>query len=95
MGGSGSYEADADQACDDGWTPLVAAQKGHLDIANALVAAGADINQARKDGVTPLYIASFEGHLDIVKALIEAGANRNKARIMDVPVIAAQNGHFE
>ena len=35
---------------------------------------GADVNQARDDGVTPLCIAAQVGHEAIVRALIEAGA---------------------
>ncbi|KAL5457474.1 hypothetical protein EMCRGX_G034740 [Ephydatia muelleri] len=65
---------------DDGRSPLhIASGNGHLDIVNALIEAGANVNLADKDGMSPLHLASNEGHLDTVKVLIEAGANVNQA----------------
>ena len=46
----------------------------------ALIEAGADVNKAKDDGVTPLYIATCNGHEAVVRALIEAGADVNKAK---------------
>jgi cytohesin len=40
---------------------------------------GADVNQARDDGVTALYIAAQLGHETVVRAMIEAGADVNQA----------------
>ena len=45
----------------------------------ALIEAGADVNKARDNGVTPLFIAAHKGHEAVVRALIEAGADVNKA----------------
>eukprot|EP00731_Ephydatia_muelleri_P032866 Em0024g410a len=42
-----------------------------------LIEAGANIDQADKDGWTPLGVASYSGHIEIVKRIIEAGANVN------------------
>ena len=42
-----------------------------------LAEAGADLNQARENGATPLHAASCKGHLDMVKYLVEAGADLN------------------
>jgi ankyrin repeat protein len=60
-----------------------------------LIEAGADINKADDDGVTPLYIAAELGQEAIVRALIEAGADVNKATDNGwTPLsIAAQEGH--
>ena len=55
------------------WTVL----KGHVDVVQVLIDAGADIEARNKDdeqGRSPLLLASVEGHLDIVKMLVEAGA---------------------
>ena len=46
----------------------------------ALVEAGASVDQAAKDGATPLIIAASStqnGHLKVVRALVEAGADKS------------------
>ena len=40
-----------------------------MDIIRMLVGAGADVNLADNDGVTPLRVASWEGHVEAVKVL--------------------------
>ena len=43
----------------EGGTPLmVAAQAGHLDLVQSLLAAGVSINRAMWDGATPLFLAA-------------------------------------
>ena len=47
------------QAANDGMTPLfIAAQQGHIDILRVLVKAGADLDQARDNGATPVNLAA-------------------------------------
>ena len=41
--------------------------------------AAVDANQAKQNGVTPLYMAAQDGHEAVVRALIELGADVNKA----------------
>ena len=50
--------ADVNYDNDDGWTPLCATEKGHLEIFQALKIAAllADVNKAEEDGCTPLGI---------------------------------------
>ena len=50
---------------------MLAAIKGHLDLAEMLVKKGADINKA---GWTPLHYAASGGHLHIIKLLLENSA---------------------
>ena len=57
-----------------GETSFLAARNGHVGIARALIAAGADMNLAMHIGATPMYIAAQNGEVEIVRALIEAGA---------------------
>jgi ankyrin repeat protein len=61
----------------------------------ALLQGGADVDKARDNGATPLYIASQNGHVPVVQALLQGGADVNKARDDGVtPVSAASaKGH--
>jgi serine/threonine-protein phosphatase 6 regulatory ankyrin repeat subunit A len=63
----------------DGFTPLHhTAWEGHKEVAELLIAAGADVNA--KDftlGRTLLHIAAREGHKEIVELLIAKGADVN------------------
>ena len=60
------------QAGDSG-TPLTyAARHGRAADVAALLAAGADVNEPRADGATPLYVACQKGHTanaDVNKAM--------------------------
>ena len=51
-----------------------AARDGRAEIVSGLVAAGADLNAARQDSVTPLFIAAQQGHFDVVLALLIGGS---------------------
>ena len=65
-----------------GMTPLhFAAREGHVDVARALLDAGADVNQARDgDLTTPLMMATLNGHFDLGKYFLERGADPNLAQ---------------
>ena len=93
--------ADVDLADTRPWSkaPLwKAACAGRETCVQALICAGADVNQ--KGGryrVTPLCRAASKGHLHIVQALLSAGANVNQQGkgAVGVPIIAAaQNRHM-
>ena len=62
---------------------------------SAILAAGANKNQAKQTGVTPIYIAAQEGHAAVVSTLLAAGADKDAAKNDGAtPVlIAAQEGH--
>ncbi|MGE5245721.1 MAG: ankyrin repeat domain-containing protein [Betaproteobacteria bacterium] len=68
-----------------GLTPLmIAARQGSQDSVQALLDAGADINQVGAgDHTSPLLIAVINGHYDLAKYLLDHGAN---------PKLAADNG---
>lgn len=76
-------EQDANLASDtsapDGFSPLgLAAHFGRRDVAEYLIAKGADVNfAARESGFTALTGAIAGGHPDLVRILIEAGADVN------------------
>lgn len=53
---------------------------GDVELVKKLLAAKADVNKARKDSTTPLWIASGKGHADVVQLLLEAKADVNKVR---------------
>ncbi len=63
-----------------GKTPLhLAIEKGHLEIAQAIIDAKAEVNMADKQGNTPLHLACEKGHVEIAQALIDAKAEVNIA----------------
>ena len=63
-----------------GMTALLhAAREGHIEAAEALLDAGADIDQVGGDGSSPLVIAIFNGRYDMAMKLLERGANPNLA----------------
>jgi ankyrin repeat protein len=63
----------------------------------ALLARGADVNQANGYGGTPLLLAAEKGHLEIVTALLARDANVNQTNQRgDTPLLlAAEKGHLE
>ena len=50
----------------------ICARYGHLEVARALIEAGADVNAKKDNGETPLHFSAWHGHLEIARALIEA-----------------------
>src|SRR5688572_15767591 len=62
-----------------GLTPLLyAVRQGYQESADALLKAGADLNQpSAGDGTTPLLMAVINGHFDLAKSLLDKGANPN------------------
>jgi uncharacterized protein len=62
-----------------GFTPLLyAARKGCLECTQALIKAGADVNQTDPDGVSPLLLATINFNFDIAAFLVKAHADVNK-----------------
>src|ERR1035437_6960804 len=61
-----------------GWTPLhFAAQKGHKDVAELLLANKADVDAKSTANVTPLHLAALNGHKDVVELLLANKASVN------------------
>jgi cytohesin len=67
--------ARVDAKGDWGWTPLHMA--GSRNVAQALVANGADVNSGVGGDGTPLYSAALFGRRDVAEYLIEQGADVN------------------
>ena len=82
-----------------GWTPLhEAVTGGHKDIADLLIAKGADVNaKEAKNRITPLHWAVWRGRKEIVELLIAKGADLNvKNKDEGTPLHnAAWKGHNE
>lgn len=79
-------------------TPITAACiNNHVDVAELLIKAGADVNVIKRNYGTPLTLACKNGHLKIVelllreKAEINLGDSTGKTPIL----IALTNGHFD
>ena len=61
-----------------GETPLLwAARFGQSQVAELLIAEGADVNAKNVVGQTPLHWAAMAGHKEIIELLIAAGADVN------------------
>ena len=72
--------ARASEYAPDGFTPVALASFfGQIEAAKTLIAAGADVNAAAKNGlkVAALHAAVAGRKLEIVKAVLEAGADPN------------------
>jgi ankyrin len=62
-----------------GLTPLLyAAREGCIDCAKSLVDAGADLNLADPEQVSPLLLSILNGHFDLAAYLIQKGASPGK-----------------
>jgi ankyrin repeat protein len=83
-------EGIIDHAKRGGFTPLLfAAQQGDRQSAEALLAAGADINDADASGASVLLVAIHSGHGELAQLLLDRGANPNAAGAGYAPLHAA------
>ena len=73
---------------DWGTTPLHhAAEEGHKEIAELLIAKGADVNAKEGGDHTPLHRAAVGGHEDVAELLIDKGVEVNaKNRLSLTPL---------
>jgi hypothetical protein len=60
---------------DYGQTMIMRAVDGKLEMVEALIKAGADVNKPNDYKMAPLAIAAEQGKVDVVQALLKAGAN--------------------
>ncbi len=77
-----------------GLAPLhLAARQGSLDAVQALLDAGADINQPTAgDKATPIIITTLNGYFDLARFMLEKGADPNLTQLNGVtPLYAAIN----
>lgn len=74
-----------------------AAKKGDLVEVEALIAAGADLDEPDFRGNTPVYQAASKGHADVVEALAQAGADVEVENgFGSTPLhVASHGGHVE
>ena len=76
---------------------FAAAYKGHADVVQALLVAGADTGIKEEGGRTPLIIAAMHGHGGAIQALLSAGARIDEAdrRGSTALAHAALRGHAQ
>ena len=76
----------------------IAAQGGHVDMAEFLMAQGADVNASHPQlGSTPLHAAAEEGKADMAKFLLSKGAKTNATDVTGATPLhkAAGSGHAD
>lgn len=62
----------------DAYTPLLmAVRRGHIDVARALLASGANVHDTAPNGASALVIAAANAHWELGVLLLEHGANPN------------------
>ncbi len=62
---------------------LLAAIKGHAKAVRLLIEAGAYVNEANTDGLTPLIAASMNNHIEVVRVLCDNNADPNLQLVKD------------
>lgn len=75
-----------------------AANNGHIGPVKRLLAAGANVELADTEELSPLYLASYGGHVEVVRLLLAAGANtdtRNGKGEWSPLHTAAEKGHTD
>jgi ankyrin repeat protein len=81
----------------EGSTPLHrACDGGHARVIATLLAAGAQLELAKRDGSVPLHVAAGSGQLEAARALLRARADPAACRLSDGKsplMLAAANGH--
>ena len=95
---AGLKDVDLNHSGKYGVTALnCALQRGHADVVEVLIDAGADIETKDDMGRSPLHWSCYSGALDVVKMLVEAGAGVRgiDSKGYTCLIFAAANGHTE
>jgi hypothetical protein len=73
------------------------AHEGHLDVVQALLKAGANVDAKDVYSKTSLTLAAHQGHLDVVQALLKAGAKVDEKDVNSYTALheAAYEGHID
>ena len=92
------FSVDIDLQGDSGKTPLfIAAENGHVAIANSLVNAGCAVSLPTSLNKTPLYMASEQGHTEIVRILLSRSSSDDVMKTTNYGTtalfIAQRHGH--
>ena len=75
----------------------LSAHQGHLDIVQALLKAGADVDAKDVYSSTSLTLSAHQGHFDVVQALLKAGADVDAKDVNSYTALhgAAYDGHLD
>jgi uncharacterized protein len=87
--------ANASREGDGSAALILASNKGHVHIAEKLIAAGAQVNAKNRNGWTALMGAASNGHLSVVALLVagQADVNARHSYGWTALKLASQKGH--
>jgi len=91
-------QADVNAVQADGATAIQwAVYRDDLQMADVLIAAGANVKLANREGATPLYLASLHGSAPMIEKLLKAGADPNQLGPEGATplMLAARTGNLE
>ena len=76
---------------------MIACSAGRIDIAEQLIAAGADVNWTNENGSSCLMYAASRNRIEIAELLIRSGADVNKRDRLGETALhrAASRGHMD
>ncbi len=73
----------------------IAVSLGNVEVAQSLIAAGADVNLQDSTGLTPMMLAAHQGNIELVQSLLRAGGDVDLQDFSGTTALMLAQGHRE